>query len=146
MYKPSEAGSFAAAKKDNSIRPVFVITVDDPQRVGDPIRAYTMYTVHTKVCIYSRLIHNVSVPSHPIIRPLPRCTRSLLSLSSADTPTSSGFTRHCRSTTQEWLCHLCLTRTRSAGSTTSSFNSGGSRSRSVYRRSRAIPFYRRTQT
>ncbi|KAH7907478.1 Vps5 C terminal like-domain-containing protein, partial [Hygrophoropsis aurantiaca] len=27
--------------------PVFVITVDDPQRVGDPIRAYTMYTVHT---------------------------------------------------------------------------------------------------
>ncbi|KAI0657964.1 Vps5-domain-containing protein [Cubamyces menziesii] len=45
---PSEAGSFAATKKDNSIRPVFVITVDDPQRVGDPIRAYTMYTVHTK--------------------------------------------------------------------------------------------------
>ncbi|KAH9888986.1 Vps5 C terminal like-domain-containing protein [Cubamyces lactineus] len=45
---PSDAGSFAAAKKDNSIRPVFVITVDDPQRVGDPIRAYTMYTVHTK--------------------------------------------------------------------------------------------------
>ncbi|KAI0629115.1 Vps5-domain-containing protein, partial [Trametes polyzona] len=45
---PSEAGSSAPAKKDNSIQPVFVITVDDPQRVGDPIRAYTMYTVHTK--------------------------------------------------------------------------------------------------
>lgn len=29
---------------------MFVITVDDPQKVGDPIRAYTMYTVHTKVC------------------------------------------------------------------------------------------------
>ncbi|KAI0794061.1 Vps5 C terminal like-domain-containing protein [Fomes fomentarius] len=38
----------AGAKKENGIRPVFVITVDDPQRVGDPIRAYTMYTVHTK--------------------------------------------------------------------------------------------------
>ncbi|KAH8093274.1 Vps5 C terminal like-domain-containing protein [Cristinia sonorae] len=32
----------------NGLQPVFVITVDDPQRVGDPIRAYTMYTVHTK--------------------------------------------------------------------------------------------------
>jgi sorting nexin-1/2 len=27
----------------------FTITVDDPQKVGDPIRGYTMYTVHTKV-------------------------------------------------------------------------------------------------
>ncbi|KAI0741589.1 Vps5 C terminal like-domain-containing protein [Daedaleopsis nitida] len=38
----------AGGKKENGIQPVFVITVDDPQRVGDPIRAYTMYTVHTK--------------------------------------------------------------------------------------------------
>ncbi|PIL25126.1 hypothetical protein GSI_13015 [Ganoderma sinense ZZ0214-1] len=38
----------ASGKKENGIQPVFVITVDDPQRVGDPIRAYTMYTVHTK--------------------------------------------------------------------------------------------------
>ncbi|KAI0644233.1 Vps5-domain-containing protein [Trametes meyenii] len=45
---PSEAGSSAAVKRDNGIQPVFVISVDDPQRVGDPIRAYTMYTVHTK--------------------------------------------------------------------------------------------------
>ncbi|VDB90633.1 unnamed protein product [Peniophora sp. CBMAI 1063] len=28
--------------------PVFQITVSDPQKVGDPIRGYTMYTVHTK--------------------------------------------------------------------------------------------------
>ena len=42
----------ASGKKENGIHPVFVITVDDPQRVGDPIRAYTMYTVHTKVRIY----------------------------------------------------------------------------------------------
>ena len=32
---------------------MFSITVDDPQRVGDPIRGYTMYTVHTKVRVYS---------------------------------------------------------------------------------------------
>ncbi|KAG7093670.1 hypothetical protein E1B28_007329 [Marasmius oreades] len=30
------------------LRPVFVITVDDPQKVGDPIRSFTMYTVHTR--------------------------------------------------------------------------------------------------
>ncbi|KAI0343027.1 Vps5-domain-containing protein [Trametopsis cervina] len=33
---------------NNGIAPIFTITVDDPQRVGDPIRGYTMYTVHTK--------------------------------------------------------------------------------------------------
>lgn len=27
---------------------MFNITVDDPQKVGDPIRSFTMYTVHTK--------------------------------------------------------------------------------------------------
>ena len=26
---------------------MFVISVDDPQKVGDPIRSFTMYTVHT---------------------------------------------------------------------------------------------------
>ncbi|OJT02912.1 Vacuolar protein sorting-associated protein vps5 [Trametes pubescens] len=45
---PSEASSSTPVKKDNGIQPTFVISVDDPQRVGDPIRAYTMYTVHTK--------------------------------------------------------------------------------------------------
>ncbi|EAU90507.2 protein transporter [Coprinopsis cinerea okayama7 len=33
---------------DNGIPPVFVITVDDPQKVGDPLRPYIMYTVHTR--------------------------------------------------------------------------------------------------
>lgn len=28
---------------------MFVISVDDPQKVGDPIRQFTMYTVHTRV-------------------------------------------------------------------------------------------------
>jgi sorting nexin-1/2 len=36
-------------RDENGIRPVFVITVDDPQKVGDPIRSFTMYTVHTQV-------------------------------------------------------------------------------------------------
>ncbi|KZT09984.1 Vps5-domain-containing protein [Laetiporus sulphureus 93-53] len=33
---------------DTGLQAVFAITVDDPQKVGDPIRPYTMYTVHTK--------------------------------------------------------------------------------------------------
>lgn len=36
------------AKSSDSSAPVFFISVDDPQRVGDPIRAFTMYTVHTR--------------------------------------------------------------------------------------------------
>ncbi|GLB41935.1 putative vps5 C terminal like [Lyophyllum shimeji] len=35
-------------RHDSGLQPVFVITVDDPQKVGDPIRGYTMYTVHTR--------------------------------------------------------------------------------------------------
>ncbi|KAF8906285.1 Vps5 C terminal like-domain-containing protein [Gymnopilus junonius] len=35
-------------RNDNGIQPVFVISVDDPQKVGDPIRSFTMYTVHTR--------------------------------------------------------------------------------------------------
>jgi sorting nexin-1/2 len=37
-----------AIRNDNGIQPVFVITVDDPQKIGDPIRSFTMYTVHTR--------------------------------------------------------------------------------------------------
>jgi len=29
-----------------------MITVDDPQKVGDPIRSFTMYTVHTRVTFF----------------------------------------------------------------------------------------------
>ncbi|KAF8809467.1 Vps5-domain-containing protein [Phlegmacium glaucopus] len=35
-------------RNDKGIQPVFMITVDDPQKVGDPIRSFTMYTVHTR--------------------------------------------------------------------------------------------------
>ena len=38
-----------AIRNDKGIQPVFMITVDDPQKVGDPIRSFTMYTVHTRV-------------------------------------------------------------------------------------------------
>ncbi|KAG5723672.1 Sorting nexin-2 [Termitomyces sp. T112] len=38
----------ALRRNDSGLQPVFVITVDDPQKVGDPIRGYTMYTVHTR--------------------------------------------------------------------------------------------------
>ncbi|KAI0255922.1 Vps5 C terminal like-domain-containing protein [Lactifluus subvellereus] len=44
------------SEKESGLQPVFSITVDDPQKVGDPIRAFTMYTVHTKTTspIYSK--------------------------------------------------------------------------------------------
>ncbi|KAJ7654400.1 Vps5 C terminal like-domain-containing protein [Mycena polygramma] len=32
----------------DGLPPVFMISVDDPQKVGDPIRSFTMYTVHTR--------------------------------------------------------------------------------------------------
>ncbi|KIM90434.1 hypothetical protein PILCRDRAFT_59950 [Piloderma croceum F 1598] len=35
-------------RNDTGIQPVFIISVDDPQKVGDPIRSFTMYTVHTR--------------------------------------------------------------------------------------------------
>lgn len=41
--------STGSGRDDSGIQPVFVITVDDPQKVGDPIRSFTMYTVHTRV-------------------------------------------------------------------------------------------------
>ncbi|EIM86643.1 Vps5-domain-containing protein [Stereum hirsutum FP-91666 SS1] len=51
--RPSESESStrlsaSLSSKDKGIQPEFAITVDDPQKVGDPIRGYTMYTVHTR--------------------------------------------------------------------------------------------------
>lgn len=45
-------------RTDSGIQPVFVISVEDPQKVGDPIRSFTMYTVHTRVRIYLSPIYN----------------------------------------------------------------------------------------
>ncbi|KZT20089.1 Vps5-domain-containing protein [Neolentinus lepideus HHB14362 ss-1] len=44
----SSAPGTSAVKSDKEIQPVFTISVEDPQKVGDPIRGYTMYTVHTR--------------------------------------------------------------------------------------------------
>lgn len=38
----------STGNSSESSAPIFVISVDDPQRVGDPIRSFTMYTVHTR--------------------------------------------------------------------------------------------------
>ncbi|TFY66263.1 hypothetical protein EVG20_g4834 [Dentipellis fragilis] len=46
--EPTSPKQAKAPKTENGIQPTFVITVDDPQKVGDPIRGYTMYTVHTR--------------------------------------------------------------------------------------------------
>ncbi|KAF7964405.1 hypothetical protein HWV62_8517 [Athelia sp. TMB] len=45
---PANNVNAAAARNDKGIQPVFVITVDDPQKVSDPILKFTMYTVHTR--------------------------------------------------------------------------------------------------
>ncbi|KIK98175.1 hypothetical protein PAXRUDRAFT_134722 [Paxillus rubicundulus Ve08.2h10] len=46
---PQLSGSPAIAmRSEGSIPPLFVISVEDPQKVGDPIRAHTLYTVHTR--------------------------------------------------------------------------------------------------
>ncbi|KAI0272519.1 Vps5 C terminal like-domain-containing protein [Gloeopeniophorella convolvens] len=54
--RPRPASPAASAKKDTGLQPLFTITVDDPQKVGDPIRGYTMYTVHTRTTspLYSK--------------------------------------------------------------------------------------------
>ena len=46
-----------AIRNDKGIQPVFMITVDDPQKVGDPIRSFTMYTVHTRVTLFFFHLH-----------------------------------------------------------------------------------------
>ncbi|KAA1470300.1 Vps5-domain-containing protein [Dentipellis sp. KUC8613] len=54
--QPTSPKQGATPKTENGIQPTFVITVDDPQKVGDPIRGYTMYTVHTRTTspLYSK--------------------------------------------------------------------------------------------
>jgi len=50
-------------KKETGPQPVFTITVEDPQKVGDPIRAFIMYTVHTKTASAA-----FSKPSFSVLR------------------------------------------------------------------------------
>ncbi|KAJ7043672.1 Vps5 C terminal like-domain-containing protein [Mycena alexandri] len=43
---PERADTLKPTK--DGLPPIFQISVDDPQKVGDPIRSFTMYTVHTR--------------------------------------------------------------------------------------------------
>ncbi|KAI0047793.1 Vps5-domain-containing protein [Auriscalpium vulgare] len=59
--RPRPTESTPTPKKDTGIQPMFVITVEDPQKVGDAIRGYTMYTVHTRTTspLYSKSAFSV---------------------------------------------------------------------------------------
>lgn len=48
-------------RSEGPIPPLFVISVEDPQKVGDPIRAHTLYTVHTRVCSHQMVYTPVSL-------------------------------------------------------------------------------------
>ncbi|KIK61789.1 hypothetical protein GYMLUDRAFT_165891 [Collybiopsis luxurians FD-317 M1] len=45
--KQNQSAARSLSTRDD-LPPLFTITVDDPQKVGDPIRPYVMYTVHTR--------------------------------------------------------------------------------------------------
>ncbi|KAJ8586745.1 Vps5-domain-containing protein [Rhizopogon salebrosus TDB-379] len=51
----------ASSPGSDSSPSLFVISVDDPQRVGDPIRSFTMYTVHTRTTspLYQKSVFSV---------------------------------------------------------------------------------------
>ena len=80
-----------AEKKESGLQPVFVISVEDPQKVGDPIRAFIMYTVHTKACSLRTRLRIVC--SELLTRPLLRHFPSLHFLFFAATQTSCGCMR-----------------------------------------------------
>ncbi|KAH9066714.1 Vps5-domain-containing protein [Lactarius vividus] len=71
--RPRPPQETPAAKKETGLQPLFTITVDDPQKVGDPIRAYTMYTVHTKVWLYFLWLYGALSTNNPgvVVPPAP---------------------------------------------------------------------------
>jgi sorting nexin-1/2 len=112
-----------AEKKETGLQPVFAITVEDPQRVGDPIRAFIMYTVHTKACsVRIRLrAHCSDLLTRPLLPNFP----SLRFLFFAATQTSCGCMRPFRSITLGWLYLLFLRRVLLDVSMTSLYSNGG---------------------
>lgn len=59
------------SRGSDSSAPVFIISVDDPQRVGDPIRSFTMYTVHTRVsCFLFRAVDQITQIASQTTSPL----------------------------------------------------------------------------
>lgn len=117
--------------KNTGLQPVFSITVDDPQKVGSPIGAYTMYTVHTRV---STSFHSKAFEMLKSPRRLLRCTAGRPSPSSVVTQTSCGSTKHFPRTTQGLLFLQYRRKILSAGSTITLSNSGDWLSKGVYRR------------
>lgn len=77
--------------KNTGLQPVFSITVDDPQRVGSPISAYTMYTVHTRVGAF---LHFGPFEALTSPRRLLLSSANRLSPSSVVTRTSCGSMKH----------------------------------------------------
>jgi len=73
-------------KKETGLQPAFTITVEDPQKVEDPIGAFIMYTVHCNdygspiACASSPFFrdslaplhdlsaHHISLSRHPMLR------------------------------------------------------------------------------
>lgn len=127
----------------NGICPVFVITVDDPQKVGDPIRSFTMYTVHTRV--RADIISLVS--SYDVfLRQHHRCSKNLLSPFCDVIQISYGCTRRFLLTTQESWSHQFRRRTLSDDLTTSLYVNAGSLWRNASRKSQTIRYWAEIRT
>lgn len=76
------------------IQPMFIITVGDPQKVGDPVRAFITYTVHTRVCrILTFMIQPLSTAHIFFPRRLRRYIVHLLSQFCDAIQTFFGYTR-----------------------------------------------------
>ena|ERR1700730_14922622 len=120
MFPPQTA---PPAKKETGLQPVFTISVEDPQKVGDPIRAFTMYTVHTKArSVRVRLCVDVTIAfSRRLLRRFP----SPHFLFFAAIQTSFGYMKPFQSITLAWLFLLFPRRVLSDASMTSSYDNGG---------------------
>ena len=131
-------------RNEKGIQPVFIITVDDPQKVGDPIRSFTMYTVHTRVTPFpynnphSKIFNQTN-------RPLLLYSKNPLSPSYDVILIFFGCTKLFPSTIQASLSHLFLKKTLSVDLMTNLCDSDGWHSRNVYRRPRTTLCWGRIQ-
>ena len=128
--------------KNTGLQPVFSITVDDPQKVGSPIGAYTMYTVHTRV---RASFHSEAFNMLMSLRRLPHCTVDQPSPSSAVTRIFCGSTKHFPQTTRGSLSLQYRRKILSVDSTITSYNNEDWLSKGVYTRWPIIQSCKRTQ-
>jgi hypothetical protein len=133
-----------ATKNDNGIQPVFIISVEDPQKVGDPIRSFTMYTVHTRVSLFYFIRSQRA--THPACNRLRHLFfKSPPSLSSVATQTSFGSTRRFQTITRVWLSPLYRRRILLVGLMISLCGNADWLWRSAFRRSPTILSWVRMQ-